>query len=591
VSLDAQLARLESSQLVRRTDELEPAYQFKHNLTQETAYQSLLLRRRRQIHKHVAEAYERLYADRLEEHAAMLAQHYAEVGDDAKTLEYASSAGDAAARVYANSEAVANYSLALQAASRAKFDAELVAGLYARRGRALEVAGRQAEALANYVEEETLGRERNSRRLELAALIARATIHSIPSNYHDAAMAQSLSDRALELAQELNDRAAEAKILWNLMLLYSRTDTRFRQAIEKGELALAIARDLNLREQLAYLLNDLGPVYVIVGQPERGLRYGEEARRMWRTLDNLAMLSDNFGYAAMNHVQTGDFSQAILDSQECLQISKKIGNLWGEAFARAWVGVGYKELGLVSEAIAVMEEAVRLGEQVFPPNLTTARADLARLYADLGAVERGSTLADLALQASETSTQFLVPFAAGTRAHLALAQGNIVLAESMVERGRRFLDPESPSMFIGAYVPLAECELVMAKGECARAIGLADAFIAERRHSRLRLHLPNALLLKGTALERLGRLVEANQVLSEAQSEADAMQARWTSWRILAALARVESGQGNEKTAIELRAKAIELVDFIVKHTPPDLRKSFLNLQDVNALVGARQEA
>jgi predicted ATPase len=49
-NLDTQLAQLETAQLVRRANDAEAAFQFKHTLTQETVYQSLLRAKRREIH-------------------------------------------------------------------------------------------------------------------------------------------------------------------------------------------------------------------------------------------------------------------------------------------------------------------------------------------------------------------------------------------------------------------------------------------------------------------------------------------------------------------------------------------------------------
>jgi predicted ATPase len=70
--VDAQdlLSELEEAGLVRRLDESEPGYLFKHTLTQESAYQSLLNRTRRDIHLNVASVYEDLYSNRLDEYSA-----------------------------------------------------------------------------------------------------------------------------------------------------------------------------------------------------------------------------------------------------------------------------------------------------------------------------------------------------------------------------------------------------------------------------------------------------------------------------------------------------------------------------------------
>jgi hypothetical protein len=117
-TLTTRLEQLENAQLVRRLPEEELAYLFKHALTQESAYESLLLKKRREIHRLVAEAYEASYAERLDEFAALLTQHFAEAGDDEKTVEYATRAGNQAGALYAYTEARGFYALALDALKR-----------------------------------------------------------------------------------------------------------------------------------------------------------------------------------------------------------------------------------------------------------------------------------------------------------------------------------------------------------------------------------------------------------------------------------------------------------------------------------------
>src|SRR6516225_2757074 len=81
-------------------------YTFKHALTQEVAYNSLLARRRRQLHDQTAGALETLYPDRLEDHYSALARHYL-LGDDARrAFQYARLAVEQAASRAAYSEAL-----------------------------------------------------------------------------------------------------------------------------------------------------------------------------------------------------------------------------------------------------------------------------------------------------------------------------------------------------------------------------------------------------------------------------------------------------------------------------------------------------
>ena len=74
----------------------EHAYTFKHALTHEVAYSSLLQERRRVLHAHIVEALERLTPDRLAEQVERLAHHalHGEVWD--KALAYCRQAGEKA---------------------------------------------------------------------------------------------------------------------------------------------------------------------------------------------------------------------------------------------------------------------------------------------------------------------------------------------------------------------------------------------------------------------------------------------------------------------------------------------------------------
>ncbi len=72
----------------------ELEYIFKHALTQEVAYESLLKQRRREIHGRIGQAIEALYSDRLEEHYEVLARHYEQSGNSAKAIDYLILAGE-----------------------------------------------------------------------------------------------------------------------------------------------------------------------------------------------------------------------------------------------------------------------------------------------------------------------------------------------------------------------------------------------------------------------------------------------------------------------------------------------------------------
>ena len=89
-------------------------YTFKHALTQEVAYNSVLAERRRALHVRIGVALEALYSQRLDDHVEQLAYHFSRGGNAQKALEYLERAGRRAEERSANLEAVSHFSAALE---------------------------------------------------------------------------------------------------------------------------------------------------------------------------------------------------------------------------------------------------------------------------------------------------------------------------------------------------------------------------------------------------------------------------------------------------------------------------------------------
>ncbi len=103
--LKASLLKLQGLEFIYEKSlfpELE--YIFKHAMTQEVAYNSLLHKRRKEIHEKIGKAIEELYSGSLEEYYELLAYHYelAEIRD--RAIHYLTRAADRAKGIYANED-------------------------------------------------------------------------------------------------------------------------------------------------------------------------------------------------------------------------------------------------------------------------------------------------------------------------------------------------------------------------------------------------------------------------------------------------------------------------------------------------------
>jgi class 3 adenylate cyclase/predicted ATPase len=89
-------------------------YIFKHALTQEVGYGSLLSKIKKELHGSIGRTLEEIHRDRIEEFCEMLAHHYSKCDDIEKALEYLFKAGEKAKRNYANDAAIAYFTKGLE---------------------------------------------------------------------------------------------------------------------------------------------------------------------------------------------------------------------------------------------------------------------------------------------------------------------------------------------------------------------------------------------------------------------------------------------------------------------------------------------
>jgi MalT-like TPR region len=582
--LDRDLMALQSAGLIRQLIEQERAYLFKHVLIQDTAYESLLKQDRRQLHRRVAETLESQNLPAADEVAARLAHHYAEAEDDAKTLEYASRAGDVAARVYANREAVENYSLAIKAAARSGASHEQWLHLFIKRGRALELRAEFAGALDNYLEMERLARAQADGSLELAALVSQGTLHSTTTPLFDAAQARALADRALSLARELGERAAEPKILWNLLVL-NRFMGQGAHAVEYGERALALARELGLNEQIAFVANDLAGVYLSLGQMDRMRVLLDQSRTLWQNLDNLPMLADNLSLSATVAMVTGNYDRALAFTEQGIQISTKIGSVHNQSAGQGTQIDIFADWGEMERALALCESNVRLAQDAHLSFfLALQQSEFAWLLATLGGFEQSLELAQLACKNLDATTPpFFRSWVYAYNSMVYVANNDLTAAADAVQQidfGPN-ANPIEPAILFGS---LGRAEYALARQAYVEAIEGLDPVIASFSRHGINMPLAEMYLLQARGFRGLGEVESAVQALHHARIHADALKSRRILWQVHALLGEIESARGNLAEAQSHRAEARTYVEYIASHTPAELRDSFLSLPGVRAV-------
>ena len=308
-ALQPALAVLRSADLIQQTRVLpEAAYRFKHALTREVAYDSLLAHQRKTLHGRVGAAVEALHADRLDEQAELLAQHFSQAESWEEAVTYGLAAAHKANSLSQFPEALRMYEhaqrwLLRQPESPERRDAHIdVLLLLEQVCERMGLRERQQAAIA----EGLVLVERGGLAAQRAALLQRqGDLLTLLGRYTEA---ERPLEEACRLRRDLGDEAGERSVARSLGMLCWHAD-RLEEAVEHIEGALEIDRRRGDDDAVIGDLHNLGSVLKRVGRLDEAIGHLREAQDLAESL-NSHRLSYVLHTLAGTHVARGDFETA-----------------------------------------------------------------------------------------------------------------------------------------------------------------------------------------------------------------------------------------------------------------------------------------
>ncbi|MEO6061980.1 MAG: hypothetical protein ABIQ99_08585 [Thermoflexales bacterium] len=587
--LRSHLDTLEGSGLIRQAArEPHPEYAFRHVLSQEAAYGSMLKQDRRGLHLDIGECLERMSTESPDELAPVLARHFDEAGDDVRALAYLLRAAEAAARRYATRETILLLDRAQVIALRGGSPGTVICDVAVRAGRLREMAGDYDAALATYDALASMAAERDDVAMKAQAILARAAVFCAPTTRFDGARGLRDAEEALRLAVASGDRAAESKAHWLILLVSKFSSQAQERGRAAGEASAAIARELGLKEQLAYTLNDIYVIYMTSGESQLGIDALREAESLWRSLGNMPLLADTLTNLGEQRWMGGLLRQGEDTLNEAVQIAVTTGNLWGQAYSKSVLVQILWETGRYGQAIALADEAKDLGKRAgFAISQIMAPCAKAGCLMELGAAALGAAVARSAEAEAIASVPLYLGFPTVTEAQCVIAMGDSEAAAEAMARARKVASPRDISAIPMA---LAEVEYAWLVGDDERVITVSIE--TEKVLAAFGCRVFNGLMRtrKSDAELRLGRLSEAEASARSAIALMDEMGARRGAWRAWAALASALKAQGRADEGVDALGRARQEIAFIAENAgSAELRASFLAMPDVRRIEAGEE--
>jgi adenylate cyclase len=308
---------------------LEPelAYLFRHVITHEIVYQTLLFAQRRQVHQALAEWYERSVADAERELAPVLAHHWSQAAegtdDDSvveKAVRYLKAAGRQALQLGAFPEAAANYERGLSLLADAQRWSLPRASLLVDLSRVLERTGDYAIAMAHLIDALALARSVGHAETTARALIE---LGRIEQQQGDLPEAERFLEEALAVLEGGPDRSELARV-WESLGLLSAYQGHAARAIERLEAAYDHHDGLGNSEGALNVLNNLGIVAYLGADFAAARGYFERALAIARERgdrEGIGMLLGNLGQVSEN---LAAYDEAVVYLSEALEIAREL---------------------------------------------------------------------------------------------------------------------------------------------------------------------------------------------------------------------------------------------------------------------------
>lgn len=527
--LTEHLRELVNAQLI--VEESAETFLFRHALTREAIYQSILGLERKTLHRTIANALEK---EQASDSANDLSYHFYEAGAWEKAFEYARQAGERAQALEATRAALLHFTRALVAAQQMKSQPPLP--LWRARGQCHQTLGNFNAAHADYENILQAARSAHDLQSEWQSLLDLGFVWI----RRDYLRAGEYFQQAMEAARALNNPALLAQTL-NRIGNWRYMSGEPLAGVELHREAFIIVEGLNDPHEMAATLDLLAISSFGAGDLLNGKEYYTRAIELFRKLGDhqgliaslCAYPASSGSYMSMTAVPApAELEDLIHKGDEAIELARQMGWRPTEAYALVFQAVDLGIHGEFDRAQQAAEASLAIAHEIEHDfNITTAHFVLGALSLDLLDAEAAREHLQKAYElAGKTGAGFVTSTIAGFLVHAHLTLGDLKHADTLLKETLSDQTPmHSESL---RWLWTAQVEWFLTNGQAADALALTERIIAATPHTDGGAVSPTLWLIHARALRALERYTEAEALLRDALQAATASHLHTLVWRI-----------------------------------------------------------
>ena len=337
----------------------ELIHMFKHALTQDVVYNSLLASKRKIIHAKVGRAIEELYTTRLAENFEIIAYHYerGEVWD--KAIEYLILSGEKALRNMANPSAYAFFEKAIGICNQHGIDLSLNQeyAIYQSKANTEFNMGRVNAAEKDFFKARQIAVRMGDQNKEAESISMAGWSLAVGKKFEKAT---TTYEEAISFGRQIGNPIIEGRNLVGIgvIKLYLGEVQKAKEYIEK---AIKIGKITNNPLLLTFSYSIRAFQYPHHGIPDdEAIEYLNNSIPVLKSVLNVRACVHIYLITGYTEACKGDYSASLSNFREGIKFAKETGEFLSRAKLLNYLGWVYSDLGWISEAKKLNEESYRV---------------------------------------------------------------------------------------------------------------------------------------------------------------------------------------------------------------------------------------